>query len=134
MGDETDRQDPIPESTKNYHRGFEAYVVSDYETALQHWLPLAREGNADAQYGLGVMYLGGLGVPRDFAEAADWVRMAAEQGNAAAQITFASMYDSGAGVEQRFEDRLRRTGLQRKLGDASHLLVAKETTYLGNAL
>ena len=36
---------------------------------------------AEAQHNLGVMYHNGQGVPKDYAEAARWYRLAAEQGN-----------------------------------------------------
>ena len=42
----------------------------------------AEQGNAAAQYNLGVMYDNGEGVPQDYAEAAKWYRLAAEQGEA----------------------------------------------------
>lgn len=43
------------------------------------------DGDADAQYNLGKMYLEGNGVPQDDSEAAKWFRKAAEQGNSKAQ-------------------------------------------------
>ena len=38
------QQDPGSTSAQNYHRGFEAYIVGDYETALNEWILLARQG------------------------------------------------------------------------------------------
>ena len=43
-------------------------------------LTLAEQGQAGAQYNLGVIYASGAGVPQDDAEAARWYRLAAEQG------------------------------------------------------
>ena len=40
---------------------------------------LAEQGNATAQYNLGVMYHGGGGVPENYVEAVKWYRLAAEQ-------------------------------------------------------
>ncbi len=40
-----------------------AYQNGDYATALKEWTPLAEQGDADAQYNLGVMYALGHGVP-----------------------------------------------------------------------
>jgi TPR repeat protein len=57
-----------------------AYKKRDYPTALRLWRPLAEQGNAAAQKGLGELYEFGLGVPKDEAEAAVWYRKAAEQG------------------------------------------------------
>jgi TPR repeat protein len=48
---------------------------------LREWQPLADQGDADAQFNLGVMYDRGDGIPQDYAEAAKWHRLAAEQGN-----------------------------------------------------
>jgi hypothetical protein len=54
----------------------------DYATELQILRPLAEQGNALAQLGLGVMYANGQGVPQDYAQAVVWYRKAAEQGDA----------------------------------------------------
>jgi len=45
----------------------------------------AEQGDASAQFSLGLMFGNGQGVPQDYAEAAKWVRMAAAQGAAKAQ-------------------------------------------------
>ena len=34
--------------------GYIAYLKSDYATALRHWRPLAKQGNAMAQFQLGL--------------------------------------------------------------------------------
>ena len=49
-----------------------SYAQSDVEEQLQ----LAQQGDASAQFTLGVMYDLGLGVPRDYPEAVKWYRMA----------------------------------------------------------
>ena len=64
----------------DYQAAENAYNRGDYETALKKFLPLAEQGNASAQYNLGVMYANGRGVPQDYAEAMKWYRLAAEQG------------------------------------------------------
>ena len=58
----------------------------------------ADQGNATAQYDLGVMYANGLGVPEDDAEAVRWYRLAAEQGNVDAQSALGFIYATGRGV------------------------------------
>ena len=77
-----------------------AYQRGDYATAIREMRPLAEQGNARAQYGLGVMYDKGRGVPQDYAEALQWYRKAAEQGYALAQNNLGAMYEDGAGVPQ----------------------------------
>ena len=49
--------------------GIAAYVIKDYETAYKLWLPLAEQGDAGAQYLLGMMYDLGQGVLQDYKEA-----------------------------------------------------------------
>ena len=63
----------------------EALEREDYETAYKLFLPLAEQGNTDAQYNLGVSYRDGQGVQQDYKEAAKWYRLSAEQGFAKAQ-------------------------------------------------
>ena len=70
----------------------------DYAAALQIWRPLADQGNADAQAGLGWMYTNGWGVPPDDTQALIWLYKAADQENAVAQLVLALMYASGQGV------------------------------------
>ena len=53
----------------DYQKGFSAFTSGDYASALREWIPLAEQGNADAQYNLGLMYDYGDGVPQDYKEA-----------------------------------------------------------------
>lgn len=48
----------------------------DYATALRLLRPLAGQGNASAQYNLGIMYELGQGVPQSYAEAVMWYHRA----------------------------------------------------------
>ena len=63
-----------------FEEGAAAYRRGDYAAALREFLPLAQQGDAQAQFNLGVMYGEGQGVPRDYAEALKWFRLAAAQG------------------------------------------------------
>jgi uncharacterized protein len=69
-----------------------AFNRGRYATALELWQPLAEQGNADAQAGLGSLYLGGYGVARDEAAAMTWFRKAAEQGSPNGQFSLGSLY------------------------------------------
>jgi FOG: TPR repeat, SEL1 subfamily len=53
---------------------------------------MAENGNARAQFALGVMYHEGKGMPQDYAKAVRWFRDAANQGNAYAQHNLGVMY------------------------------------------
>jgi hypothetical protein len=61
---------------------------------------LADQGDADAQWQLGVRYHNGEEVERDDAQAVMWFFRAAEQGHALAQATLGAYYWAGRGVPQ----------------------------------
>lgn len=65
---------------------------------LVQTLQSAEQGDAEAQFRMGVRYDSGNGVERSFAEAARWYRRASEQGHAAAQTNLGLMYSEGQGV------------------------------------
>ena len=75
-----------------------AYGRGDYATAVRGFLVHAKQGDASAQFNLGLMYDNGRGVLKDDAEAVRWYRLAAEQGDADAQFNLGLMYDNGRGV------------------------------------
>ena len=86
----------------DFQKGLTAYKRGDYATALREWTPLAEQGDAAAQFNLGVMYEKGQGVPQDDKTAVKWYRLAAEQGNASAQNNLGAMYNNGNGVPQDY--------------------------------
>ena len=63
---------PLEEAVVAYQRG-------DYATALRLWRPLAEQGDAGAQYNLGVMCVRGMGVQQDYVEAHMWFTLAASR-------------------------------------------------------
>jgi len=79
---------------------FIAYDKGDYKTTLDELRPLAEQGDAKAQFYLGVMYTLGSGVLKDDKEAVKWYRKAAEQGLADAQYNLSVSYGRGIGVTQ----------------------------------
>jgi len=46
----------------DFQKGLTAYQSGDFATALREWKPLAQQGDAGAQYYLGLMYAQGKGV------------------------------------------------------------------------
>jgi hypothetical protein len=97
-----------------YKEGLEAYGRKDYVTALKEWKPLAEQGDAIAQFNLGLMYRKGQGVPRYYKEAVKWYRKAAEQGNAEGQYSLGGMYEFGWGI---FKDYKKAVGWYRKASE-----------------
>ena len=80
---------------------------------------LAENGNARAQYKLGITYQYGNGVPMDLAIAVKWYRKAAEQGFPTAQYNFATMYSTGEGMPKNNEEAFKWFRMAAEQGHAS---------------
>ena len=80
-----------PAFSADLQKGLTAAEKGDFTTALREWKPLAKQGYADAQFNLGIMYEKGQGVPRDDKTAVKWYRLAAEQGYDYAQNNLKNM-------------------------------------------
>ena len=59
---------------------------------------MAKEGDAGAQFNLGLMYAKGNGVAKDEAKALKWFRLSAEQDHGGALLNLGLMYQDGRGV------------------------------------
>jgi TPR repeat protein len=88
-------------------KGQEAYNTGDYQTALAEWQPLAEQGHAESQFGMGLLYANGFGVPLDDDQALKWYRLAADQGHAQALCNLAVMHANGWGVPQSDEEAFK---------------------------
>ena len=91
----------------DFKAGEKAYRSGDYATALREWQPLAKQGQAAAQYHLGLLYANGQGVPKDDAQARQWYEKAAVQEHAEAQANLGSLYDYARGGPQDFKMAVR---------------------------
>jgi uncharacterized protein len=89
-----------PPSWAGVRAGLVAYKQGDFATALHEFLPLAEQGDREAQFYLGTMYTKGWGVSPNPGEAARWYQQAARQGVAEAQYNLGVMYTRGEGVPQ----------------------------------
>ena len=83
-------------------KGFQAYRNQDYAVALTNFKPLASDGDAYAQYVLGVMYAMGHGVTRNDDIAIELYRKSAKQGNADAQYAMGKMYKNGRAIPRDY--------------------------------
>jgi uncharacterized protein len=80
-----------------------AQSVTDHNTharSMSELRKVAAQGDADAQWQMGVRYHNGEDVPRDDAQAMQWFLRAAEQGHVIAQATLGAYYWAGRGVPQ----------------------------------
>jgi TPR repeat protein len=99
--------------------GVQALESGDYTTALRELLPLARQGDSDAQRILGDIYDRGQGVPQDYSEAARWYRLAADQGDFIAQYHLGVRYSQGQGVSRNYSEAARWYRLAADQGHAT---------------
>jgi uncharacterized protein len=85
-------------------QGWSAAVArKDYTAANRELRSVAEQGNARAQFELGIVYQYGLGVDVNFAEAADWFQKAANKNYVLAQLNLGTMYVEGQGVPQDYK-------------------------------
>ena len=89
-------------------KGWEAFTQGDFEKAESIYLPLAQNGNPEAQFMLGNMYR----LKKRWAKANDeiaaqWLLKAANQGNKDAQFSISFMYKNGWGVPKNLDESNR---------------------------
>ncbi len=85
-----------------FEDGLLAYHRGDHQVAMEIWRPLAEQGDAPAQYSLGLLYYRGEGVLTDPKQAAKWYRKAADQGDPDAQLNLGLMYAQGEGLKRNY--------------------------------
>ena len=76
---------------------------ADRQSPIQQLTETAEQGDAEAQYKLGVCYEKGSHTEQDYEEAVMWYRKAAEQGNVDAQLHLGRCYYSGRGAGKNYE-------------------------------
>ena len=87
----------IHPANADFDDGMAAYERGEYSVALEEFVALAEQGDANAQAMLGGMYSTGRGVPRNYVEAVKWANLAAEQGHAESQFSLAMSHAFGLG-------------------------------------
>ena len=75
----------LPVSAQGFDKGFAAYMMGDYSTALTEWRDRARQGSVTAQANLGNMYEVGAGVIQSNILAHQWYNIAASNGDVTAR-------------------------------------------------
>src|SRR5690606_35554652 len=79
-------------------------IPKDYNEALKWFRMAADQGDAHAQYHIGIMYHKGHGVTYDINEAMKWYRMAADNEEMHAQFTLGTIYEEGDGVPKDIDE------------------------------
>ncbi|MCI7046793.1 tetratricopeptide repeat protein [Helicobacter sp.] len=78
-------------------------LVFASDSSFDEVLAKAKQGDAEAQFLLGLMYDQGQGVKQDYEKAAEWFSKAANQGYAKAQYNLGAMYENGQAVRQDYK-------------------------------
>jgi TPR repeat protein len=107
---------------EDFRRGLSAFNTGDYAMALRMWRPLAENGEARAQAGIGFMYHRGLGVAVDDREAALWLTRAAVQGQAEGELMLGMLFYYGRGVPQSYVRAYAWCDLAESAGNADATL------------
>ena len=81
-----------------FESGLEAYYQGDYATAIFYWSSLAENGDPEAQFNIGSLYMRGEGFNQDEGKATRWFKLAAEQGNVFAQNELGYIHYIGKGI------------------------------------
>ncbi len=114
-------------SSPAYAAGMKAFKVKDYRTAFNEWIPLAKQGHANAQNNLGFMFTKGLGATANYTKALHFYRLAADQGLASAQFNLGYMYENGMGVADSTTEAMVWYRLAAAQGYAKAINKLKET-------
>lgn len=77
-----------------------AYDRASAATTLKVWLPLAEQGDPEAQTYVGEAYEKGFGAKPDYGAAAMWYLRAAEQGYSRAAINLGNLFEQGLGLDK----------------------------------
>jgi TPR repeat protein len=89
---------PVFADTNQVSACYSKYNAGDYDTAFHICTKAAEQGDANAQFYLGFIYINGKGTPKDDNKAFYWFTKAAEQGIAEAQLNLGLIYRNGQGT------------------------------------
>lgn len=87
--------------------GWKAYNSSDYATASSEWQAPADAGDADACFGIGLLYQNGFGVDMNDDLALKYYGLAAAAGHAKAQYNLGVMHENGWGVPMDEDESIK---------------------------
>lgn len=114
-----------PALAQNNRKATEALINGDFETAFQESHPLAKQGNGLAQTTLGILYIRGLGIEKDFKKAIYWFKKAAlnkdiaRKAQARSEAMLGVIYQEGKGVAKDYHKAVKWYKKASKKGDPS---------------
>ncbi|WP_255371566.1 tetratricopeptide repeat protein, partial [Candidatus Protochlamydia sp. W-9] len=106
------------EDWKSFWSGKKSKIIYSSSPSFLPTKLLADQGDAKAQYNLGVIYANGLGITQSDAEAFKYFKLAAEQGHADAQYKLGVRYANGRGITQSEQEAIKYYKLAAEQGHA----------------
>lgn len=116
---------PRVDSTSQMAKAREAFNQNNYQQAAELLAPLAEQGDASAQYALGYMYHNGLGVPRNYKLAIQWMTAASAKGNEKATEALRRISALGSDVT---DNNITEESTQPETEAAEPILITGEKT------
>jgi TPR repeat protein len=109
----------------DYQTGLDEYQLGNYKTAMYEWREViaAPAGSippatiAETNYAIGMLYMLGQGVKKDYYKARDWLEKAAEQNHGGAQGKLGYLYSQGLSVQRNYETAFEWFKKAAKQGD-----------------
>ncbi|MBV8658794.1 MAG: sel1 repeat family protein [Burkholderiales bacterium] len=86
----------------DYEAGQKAAINHNWPKAVEEYTASAQDGDVRAEYQLGLLYLHGVGVPRDDQKSQEWLGKATARGSVDAEKALASIYYSGRGAKRSY--------------------------------
>lgn len=94
---------PVIAAETSYSEAFRAYEEKRYDEAFTLLLPLAEQGEGQAQMAVSLLYERGLGVARDIDKAMYWYEKAALRGDPMIQNELGLKYFNGDGIPHDYD-------------------------------
>ena len=82
----------------NFDKGYEEYSRGNLTAAFKFWRESALAGNQQAAVNVGISYLNGKGVEKNYIEAIRWLKIAAIHGEVHSKHLLGEIYFKGQGV------------------------------------
>jgi TPR repeat protein len=108
----------------DFREGLKFFQSGNHAQAALVWQQSAEAGVPASQRNLGLLYLNGLGVPKNPTEAARWFKAAADQSFAPAAANMANLYLRGIGIatDRRKAAEYMRIAAEGGLAESQHNL------------
>ncbi|MBD5112473.1 MAG: sel1 repeat family protein [Ruminococcaceae bacterium] len=103
----------------------------DTEIDIDDLIDVAESGDSDAQGSVGLLYLYGIQVHRNYEKAAKWLEKSARQGNAGSEFQLGLCYSIGMGVEEDLDEAIRwvRRSVKHGFTEGMPFLIILESCY-----